>query len=125
MNKIVHISKMRVVVAGSRDLVDQSIVERAIQDSGFEITELLSGACPMGVDAAAEKWAKANGIRIVRFPANWGKYGKAAGPIRNALMADIAEAGIVIMKFGGTPGSMNMIRELQSKNVKNVYIKLV
>ena len=49
---------------------------------------LLSGACPRGADRIAETvWAKAN-LPIKRFPADWERFGKRAGFVRNAEMVN-------------------------------------
>ena len=106
---------MKVIIAGGRDIIYKEIVEKAIKESGFVITELISGACPTGVDVLGEKWAKENGIKIIRYPANWDKYGRAAGPIRNEQMSEIAEALIAIWD-GKSPGTKNMISNATKKN---------
>jgi hypothetical protein len=43
---------------------------------------LVSGAAK-GADSLGEKWAIENQITTLIFPANWKKYGKQAGFIRN------------------------------------------
>ena len=110
---------MKTIVAGSRTVRDPAIVEDAIRRSGFSITEVVSGAC-RGADLMGEDWAFANGIPIKRFPADWDHDGKAAGPIRNAQMADYAEALIAVWD-GVSRGTKNMIREARKRGLK-VYI---
>ena len=44
---------MKVIVTGSRIINDPAVVERAIDESGFTITELVSGGA-RGVDRLAE-----------------------------------------------------------------------
>ena len=39
-----------------------------------------------------ERYAKENGYSIDRYPAEWKEYGKKAGIMRNAVMADNADA---------------------------------
>lgn len=78
---------MLVIVAGSRKLNDYAIVCKAIEESGFNITRLVTGRAT-GVDFLGEKWAINHKIPITAFPADWAKYGKKAGPIRNRQMAD-------------------------------------
>lgn len=106
---------MRVIIAGSRHLTNPILVSEAVEqyetiwaaDYG-PITEVVSGACPTGIDALGEAWARSQGLPIRKFPAAWGKHGRAAGPIRNEEMALYAQGCIVI--HTGTPGSLDMLR---------------
>lgn len=86
---------MRVIIAGSRSVTDPHEVNRAIIDSGFVITEVVSGGC-YGPDTFGEQWAARQGIPVKRFPADWNKHGKAAGPLRNQEMVDYADAVIAV-----------------------------
>lgn len=113
---------MRVIVAGSRQIMDLGLVEAAIKESGFEITEVISGGA-RGVDLLGELWAIRNSKEIKRFPANWDANGKAAGPIRNGLMAEYGEA-LVAVWDGTSPGTKDMIAKAQAKGLK-VYVKVV
>jgi len=101
---------MKVIVAGSRNVKKYSKVLEGILSSPHKITELVSGACPTGVDKLAEEWAEAEGIKIKRFPARWDKHGRSAGPRRNKKMAGYAQALIAVWD-GRSPGTKNMIRE--------------
>lgn len=97
---------MKTIIAGSRTITDYKIVEKAIIDSGFIISCVISG-CAKGVDTLGEYWAINNNIRIIRYPANWNKNGKMAGYMRNIEMADIADALIVIIE-NNSRGSSHM-----------------
>lgn len=99
---------MRVIVAGSRTITDAALVARAIAASGFEVTELVSGCEPHGVDALGEAWAAERGIPVRRFPAPWKALGRRAGPVRNEAMARYAEA-LVAVWDGHSPGTRDMI----------------
>lgn len=48
---------------------------------------VVSGGAP-GVDATAEKTARAAGLVVVSIPAQWALYGRAAGFLRNPLIVD-------------------------------------
>lgn len=111
---------MKVLIAGSRGIVDQVTVDTAIQESGFTISEVVSGGA-RGVDSLGEAWAKAQGIPVKRFLPDWKTYGKAAGPIRNSDMVAYAEAVIAIWD-GVSPGTGDTIRKAQTSG-KPVYIK--
>lgn len=86
---------MKIVVSGSRDWSDQSRIEKIFleikekrggEEDGEEI-ELIHGDC-QGLDILAGKVAKKLGWKVSTFPAQWGAYGKSAGPIRNRQMLD-------------------------------------
>lgn len=49
------------------------------------ITLLVQGEAP-GADLLARQWARAKNIKLDGFPANWGMYGRSAGPRRNVEM---------------------------------------
>jgi len=100
---------MKVVVAGSRSIVDEKIVADAIEASGFDVTEVISGGA-RGVDSLGEEWAKARGIKVSRFPADWKTYGRGAGMIRNSLMLEEAEA-VVAVWDGESRGTLDMMRK--------------
>jgi hypothetical protein len=98
---------MRVIVAGSRDVRSPHIVMRAIEASGFRITELVSGRC-RGVDLVAEELARKAGCPVAPFPADWHTHGRAAGPIRNRHMANYADA-LVAIPTPNSVGTRDMI----------------
>jgi hypothetical protein len=113
---------MKVIIAGGRKINDYSFLQKTIKTSGFDITEVVSGGA-FGVDSMGERWASENGVPTKEFPAQWGLYGPAAGPVRNRQMAEYAEALILIWD-GESKGSANMLKEAKNKNLKilNVII---
>lgn len=119
---------MKVIVAGSRTIESYASVCDAISKSGFCITELVSGgqrswdrnrAKFYGVDYFGEVWARHRKIPIMRFDAEWDKFGKAAGPMRNRKMAKYADALIAVWN-GSSKGTYNMILEMENVG-KPVY----
>jgi glycerophosphoryl diester phosphodiesterase len=111
--------KMKVIVAGSRSITDIKYVIKAMKDSGFEIDELVSGGA-IGVDSLAESVARFNGIPVTQFLPDWVKYGKRAGFVRNAEMADYADALIAVWD-GESHGTSNMIEQAMKNGLK-IYI---
>jgi len=107
---------MKVIIAGGRKINDYAFLKKCIKDSGFEITEVVSGGA-FGVDSMGERWASENGVPIKEFPANWGLHGKAAGPIRNQQMAEYADALILIWD-GVSKGSRNMLHQAKVQKLK-------
>lgn len=106
---------MRVIIAGSRDFEDFEQLAGAVRDSGFRITEVVSG-CARGADLLGEVWAEEQGIPVKKFPAEWEKFGKMAGPIRNRRMAQYAQ-GLIALWDGSSRGTENMIQLAQEKGI--------
>lgn len=113
---------MKVIIAGIRRLTNYAAVLRAVEQSGFTITEVVSG-CATGADTLGERWAKENHIPVKKFQADWDAHGKAAGPIRNRQMAAYGEALIAIWDEM-SPGTRNMISEAKKRGLPT-YVHLV
>ena len=113
---------MRVIVAGSRHCKDYNLVERAIAESGFHVTEIVSGGAP-GIDSCGQSWAKDHQVTCVIFPAEWGEFGLKAGPIRNSQMSSYGEA-LVLIWDGFSPGSADMKKKVQARNLP-IYEKII
>lgn len=110
---------MRVIIAGARCCNHYHVVCQAVRDSGFDITTVISGGAA-GVDMLGERYADEHGIPCERHPADWGKYGRAAGPIRNHEMAQCANALIAVL-MGKSRGTRNMIQQAREAGLP-VYV---
>ena len=97
---------MKTIVAGGRDFIPTSHHYKWLIEQFFEIgtTEVFNGLA-QGADTFGASVANQIGIPVREFPADWKKHGRAAGPIRNQLMADEAEACIL---FPGGKGTQDM-----------------
>lgn len=118
---------MKVIIAGSRHIEDYSLVLAAIQESGFDITHVVSGGAK-GVDTLAERYAKDQELPITIYPAQWKKFAemgqtKAAGHARNKTMAENADALIAIWD-GASRGTANMVDNAKRLGLR-VFIKTV
>ena len=82
---------------------------QAIEESGFEITEVVSGAAK-GVDVLGEQWAESRGIPVTRFMPDYKNHGKGAPLVRNSQMARYADAVIVVWD-GNSRGAYDMFRK--------------
>ena len=87
---------MIVLVCGSRDYTNRLLItERlcALQDDGYDT--LIEGEA-RGADTIAKLAGEALGMQIMPFPADWDKYGKRAGYIRNQQMLDEGHPDLVV-----------------------------
>ena len=82
--------------------------------------DTLIHGCAKGADLLAEQaWAnlKIEGY-VERFPADWVKHGKAAGPIRNKQMLDEGKPDLVIAFLAkDSRGTKNMIEQAEKAGV--------
>jgi hypothetical protein len=108
---------MRVLVTGGRDFSDRLLVERTLNSIHLnqEITVLIHGAA-RGADELAGTWAYENHIIESVFPANWSKYGKSAGPIRNKQMLLEGMPDLVVA-FPGGRGTANMVQQARNAGI--------
>ena len=114
---------MRVLVCGGRDFNDDERVYDELNrlDAHGDVTAIIHGAAK-GADSAAGRWARPQQhIEEIRFPADWKKHGKAAGPIRNNRM--IAEGKPdMVLAFPGCRGTQNMVAAAKANGVVVVEI---
>src|SRR6266566_1543686 len=85
---------IRLLVCGDRKWTDRRAIEECI--SGFgEITMIIEGEAP-GADTLARLFAVAKDIPVKSCPADWKRYGRAAGPIRNVQMLEEGQPDVVL-----------------------------
>lgn len=114
---------MKIIIAGGRDFNQKGMMKRIMIQYGISSSdEIVSGHCPTGADALGEELAKFFNAKLKLFPANWNKYGKSAGPKRNAQMAEYADKAIVFWD-GKSAGSRNMIEEMKKRSKPVQIIK--
>ncbi len=104
----------RLLVIGSRTWHDIAAIERAlavILARHPESVLLVHGACPRGADAIAAAYAvRTPGYQIEAHPADWHRYGRAAGHRRNAAMIALGADGCAAFIRGRSPGSTSAVR---------------
>lgn len=98
------------LVVGSRSITDYNYIKEALDyflQNKSEITIVSGGA--RGVDSLAERYAKEHNYELKIFPADWDKYGKSAGYIRNDEMhkyiSQFSDRGIVAFWDGKSKGT--------------------
>jgi hypothetical protein len=101
-----------VMIAGDREFSDYDMMTRKLDKLLFRIRmdddcEIVSGGA-RGADLLGEKYAQDNDLLLRVVKANWDKYGKRAGYLRNLEMADIA-THVIVFWNGKSRGSKMMI----------------
>lgn len=113
----------KVIICGSREFSDYELLrercdyylkDKLLEPEGVTI---VSG-CARGADTLGERYAIERGLPVLKFPADWEKYGKRAGYIRNAQMAEVGNACLAFLKSGAeNKGTKNMISLARSGNL--------
>lgn len=117
------VKELRIIIAGGRDFDDYWLLFNEVSDLLSELDDktivdspnnvkFISGTCK-GADVLGEQFAYKYDYEVVRFPADWDKYGKSAGYKRNCEMAKYASEAktAVLIAFwdGESKGTRNMI----------------
>ena len=86
-----------VLVCGDRNWTDRSAVRSCLHElQGMGYATLIHGACRGADMIAAEEAEKLGYLIIESFHADWSKYGRAAGPVRNQQMLDVGCPDLVV-----------------------------
>lgn len=115
---------MRVLVCGGRDFNDYERLKEILNYYWIPVRaiDVIIHGGAIGADTLAGKYAKENNIFVERYPADWDKYGKVAGPIRNKQMLDEGKPDLVIA-FPGGKGTAHMVKIAKEANIKVVEIE--
>lgn len=104
---------MKIAIVGSRDYPRPQQVVRYIEQLPY--TDVIISGGARGVDRIAEHVARERGMQTIIYPADWEKYGKSAGMIRNREIIEAADK-VVCFWDGvsrGTNHSINLAKKLR------------
>lgn len=112
---------MKVLVTGDRNWTDKGTIHSVLsklQKLGY--TELIEGEA-RGADTIARNEALKLGYPIVsKYPAQWNRYGRGAGPIRNRQMLDEGKPDLVVWfhrNLAESKGTKDMVNYAISRGV--------
>lgn len=72
----------------------------------------------MGADILGGRYGEENKLSVLRFPAQWSKFGKSAGPIRNRqMLRDGAPDLVVAFLAPNSRGTKDMINAAKKAGV--------
>ena len=113
---------MKVLVCGGRQFNEPDFMfnELDYYHGEFGFSAVIEGDAE-GADRWAGLWALAHGIDLRKFPANWKKHGRAAGPIRNKQMLEEGRPGLVIA-FPGGKGTANMVKQARAAGIQVIEV---
>ncbi len=117
----------KLVIAGSRDFKDYSLLSETLDKhlknrARNKAITIISGTAK-GADQLGEQYAKEKGYKVEYYPADWERYGNAAGPIRNTQMAKAAD-DVIVFWDGKSAGTRNMMEAAQKENIPCTVIRI-
>jgi hypothetical protein len=105
------VGQVRIAIIGSRgwpfpETVRAVVRRLAEKDSSIVI---VSGGA-RGVDSVAERAAKAAGLEVVVYEADWDRHGRAAGMLRNTTIVEDADK-VLVFWDGSSRGTADTVRK--------------
>lgn len=102
-------TRFNVIVAGSRSFAVYSLLLQTLDKlfAAKKPTAIICGEAK-GADTFGRRYAEARHIPVLSFPADWRKYGRGAGYIRNVEMLKHADM-LVAFWDGESKGTRHMI----------------
>jgi hypothetical protein len=124
--------KVRLIVAGSRTFTNVTLfgqlLSQLLTKWKKEDVLLITGMAKDGADSMVVPFAKEHGYAWKEMPADWIKFHRAAGMIRNAEMADFATEGeyevaaLMVFWDGISPGTANMLENAQKREMERYVV---
>lgn len=110
----------KVIIAGTRMFADYTLLcsscDKLLSQKGLTHDIIIVSGTARGADKLGERYAKERGYNVELFPADWENKGRAAGYIRNADMANNADA-LIAFWDGTSHGTAHMIDIARKKNL--------
>lgn len=123
---------VKVIITGGRDFDNYELFKETLNYLfGALAVKLIAGACDRGTltyarqdgtkvygaDGLTERYAAEFGYDFYPYPANWNKYGKAAGPIRNSEMIKTGAEVCIGFWDGKSKGTKDMMTKADNAGI--------
>ena len=115
----------KVLICGDRNWLKWEPIRAwlcKLQDWGYDT--VVEGEA-RGADTLAREEAEQLGFTVLKFPANWNQYGRAAGPIRNREMLD--QHPDLVLAFHGnisaSKGTRDTVEEAKRRGIPVVLVE--
>ena len=110
----------KIIIAGGRDFMDYNLlkekVNKILQEKKVTHKIVIISGCARGADTLGLRYASENTFDVEEYPADWDKYGKKAGYVRNVEMAENADA-LIAFWDGKSKGTKHMIDIATERNL--------
>jgi predicted Rossmann-fold nucleotide-binding protein len=128
-----------IAAGGGRDLAwpHQRVAAELLARSGGRLVHLLLHGGARGADAAIARAAHQLGWPALALPAAWERHGRAAGPIRNRELLELAVAealansspvvstSVLVLAFPGGSGTASLVRQARRMATRSLVLLAV
>ncbi len=112
---------MRILITGGRNFSDRILMWTALDRlHAKHCFMLLIHGNAKGADRLASMWAQERGVGTLAYSANWARYGRSAGPIRNRQM--LGEKPDLVVAFPGGRGTADMVQVAKEAGLQVVVV---
>ena len=113
---------MKVLFCGDRNWDNEAPIRTALLELLPDTIIIHGGA--RGADKIAGRIAKEMGFTVVEVPANWEKYGKAAGSIRNREMLSLGPELVFAFhkNINESKGTKHMLKIAKDAGIDTILI---
>jgi hypothetical protein len=126
------VTPIKILICGSRGWKDPTPINAII--AGYDVLAegagekliIVHGHAPKGADAIADRLGRQWGAEVIREPADWDQYGKAAGFIRNQRMLDNHKLDLnavyAFRAYGKSNGTDDMVDRSEKAGIPTFVI---
>ena len=106
---------MKILVCGSRTWINRDVIREKLSDFTGDVTVIHGGA--RGADSIAAEVSCDYGFEVITFYANWEKWGRFAGVIRNLQMLEENPDLVIAFWDGVSRGTAHTIKEAKKRKI--------
>lgn len=121
LQELSHLSQIKLLVSGGRDYKNKAQVKAVLGEihRTIGISEIIEGGA-LGLDTLCAIYGYTNCITVRTEEADWDRYNRAAGSIRNQAMLDKYQPD-VLLAFSGNKGTSDMVRRAAKYGIPILY----
>lgn len=108
---------MIVLVCGSRNWADESRIADRLAEFAVEDEVVVLHGDARGADRMAARIAWRYGFAVRAFPADWSRYGRRAGVVRNLAMLDERPDIVLAFQLNGSSGTQHTIDVARARGI--------
>lgn len=113
--------RLRVLVCGDRNWTDKEFIWSRLDKLADLSNPLIIHGAARGADNLAGEWADDRMVPVESYPANWKRFGRAAGPMRNQRMIDAGKPDLVMAfhdNLEQSKGTKDMVTRARKHNIR-------